>query len=226
MLSLRTKAAFYLLADPFMKANGLLYRWLRAPRNGKVKVHFGPGQKNYIVGWLNLDANMFTGKCDVWINLRNPLPFNDSTVDAAYSHHVIEHLRNLQSHFHDVYRCLKPGGVYRVGGPNGDAAIEKYIQNDKDWFGDFPVSHMSIGGRLENFIFCSQEHVTILTYSYLEELMSEAGFINIKSCIPSKQTNYLDLFKECLAKEDESDFEHPHTLIVEGEKPNPDVPNR
>ncbi|MDH3380592.1 MAG: methyltransferase domain-containing protein [Gammaproteobacteria bacterium] len=219
MLSRKAKAFYYLVAGPLMKINGTIYRHLRAPRSGTVRVHLGPGQKNYITGWVNLDANMFTGKCDLWADLRNALPFHDATVDAMYSHHMVEHLPDLPFHFREVFRCLKPGGKYRVGGPNGDSAIAKFVENDNHWFGDFPDKRESIGGRFENFIFCRQEHLTILTFSFLEELMASTGFVNIHVCLPVKETTDPELFRDCLRKEDESDFKVPHTLLVEGEKP-------
>ena len=218
MLSRNTKNFFYAFAGPLLKLNGIYYRQFRAPRNGIIKVHLGPGQKQYIEGWINIDANMFTGKCDIWADLRNELPFNDETIDAIYSHHMLEHLPNIEYHLSEVFRCLKPGGVYRVGGPNGDSAIAKFIENDKNWFGDFPDKRSSIGGRLENFIFCRQEHLTLLTYTFLEELMKNAGFTSIKICQPVKETSYPELFSDCLPKESESDFTMPHTLIVEGVK--------
>ncbi len=219
MLSRKAKAVFYYAAGPLMQINGLIYRHFRAPKKGELKVHLGPGQKNYLDGWVNVDANTFTGKCDVWADLRNPLPFRNETVDAMYSHHVIEHLPNIEHHFKEAHRCLKPGGVYRVGGPNGDSAIAKFVENDKQWFGDFPDKRDSIGGRFENFVFCRQEHLTILTYSYLEEVMGKAGFINLQQCKCVKETNHPEFFQECLSKESESDFDVPHTLIVEGAKP-------
>src|SRR6516164_6752748 len=123
MLSRFAKATFYVVAGPFMSVNGTLYRHLRSPRSGVHKVHLGPGQNNYLPGWINVDANMFTAKCDVWTDFASRLPFNDGTVDAIYSHHVVEHLPDLGAHFREAYRCLKLGGVYRVGGPNGDSAI-------------------------------------------------------------------------------------------------------
>ena len=166
MLTRQAKAAFYLFAGPLMKINGFLYRNFRAKKSG-LRVHLGPGQKNYIDKWLNVDANKFTGKCDVWADLRNKLPFHSNSVSAFYSHHMVEHLPNIKFHFEEVYRCLEPGGIYRVGGPNGDVAINKFIENDHSWFGDFPDSRSSIGGRFENFIFCRQEHLTILTEFYL-----------------------------------------------------------
>lgn len=194
MLSRKFKAAFYTFFSPLMTINGILYRYLKSPKKEYSRVHLGPGRLNYLSGWINVDANVFSGKADVWADLRNPLPFHNESIDVFYSHHMIEHLPNIEFHLSEVYRCLKPGGVYRVGGPNGDSAIAKFIENDVDWFGDFPDKRTSIGGRFENFIFCRQEHITILTYSFLEEIATKLGFINFKSCKPVKETNYSEAF--------------------------------
>lgn len=220
MLGRDAKATYYLLAGPIMRVNASLYRRFRAPKQGQfVKVHLGPGQKKYMTGWINVDANMFTGKCDVWCDLHHPLPFYEATVDAMYSHHVVEHLAGLHEHFRDVYRCLKPGGGYRVGGPNGDGAIQKFLDGDGSWFGSWPDNRKSIGGRLDNLLMCRGEHLAILTRSFLEELLLDAGFVNLRTCIPSKQTFKPELFADALMMEEESDFDTPHTLIIEAEKP-------
>jgi hypothetical protein len=118
-----------------------------------------------------------------------------------------------------VFRCLKPGGMYRVGGPSGDNAVRKFIENDTQWFSDFPDKRASIGGRFENFIFCRREHVTILTFSFLEELLTQVGFVDVRACLPTRETSAPELFGDCLQKEYESDFETPHTLVVEATKP-------
>ncbi len=220
MLNRKAKDIFYKFAGPLMMVNGYIYRNFRAQTEGQLKVHLGPGRANYISGWVNVDANMFTGKCDVWADLRNSLPFRSGTVDAFYSHHVIEHLPDIRFHLNEVFRCLKPGGVYRVGGPNGDSAIAKFIENDLSWFGDFPDKRESIGGKFENFIFCRCEHLTILTFTMFEEFMSDIGYKDIRLCKPVKETNYPKLFSDCLLKEYESDFEKPHTLIIEAKKPD------
>jgi predicted SAM-dependent methyltransferase len=170
---------------------------------------------------MNVDANMFTGRCDLWVDLQNPLPFHDASVECFYSHHMIEHLDSVQSHIKEVFRCLMPGGVYRVGGPNGDSAIRKFIEKDAQWFSDFPDKRASIGGKLENFIFCRGEHLTVLTFSFLEELLRANGFAEVRACAPERETGYPELFSPCLSKEHESDFDVPHTLIVEAVKPRP-----
>src|SRR5437868_13005228 len=170
-----------------MWLNGSVYRAVRAPRSGTHKVHLGPGRRNYLPGWINVDANMFTGKCDIWTDFARHLPFRDETIEALYSHHVIEHLSDLDRHFEEAYRCLKPGGVYRVGGPNADNAIKKFVEGDAGWFKDWPDKRQSLGGRLNNFILCRNEHRAILTESYLRELMEGAGFREIVNCMPTRE---------------------------------------
>jgi predicted SAM-dependent methyltransferase len=221
MISRTSKAAFYSVAGPFMRLNGAIYRWFRAPKDGIVKVHLGPGQGNYLEGWINVDANVFTAKCDVWADLRNRLPFRDGTVDAVYSHHVVEHLpdRLLPFHFREIFRCLKPGGIFRVAGPSGDGAIKKFQEDDRDWFSDFPDKRESIGGRFANFILCRGEHLAILTFSWLQEVARSAGFTELLLCKPVTETNFPRFIdRNVLEKEWESTPDCPHTIVVEGQK--------
>jgi predicted SAM-dependent methyltransferase len=218
MLNRLTKASFYRLAGPFMLLNGNFHRLLRSPRAGVHKVHLGPGRENYLADWINVDANVFTAKCDVWTDFTRRLPFHSNTIDAVYSHHVIEHLPDLDRHFAEVYRCLKLGGIYRVGGPNGDNAIRKFVEEDVDWFSDYPEKRQSIGGKFNNFLLCRNEHLAILTESYLRELMGAAGFRDIVSCMPTRETRRPDIFEPCLRHEFEDDFKTPHTILLEGTK--------
>jgi predicted SAM-dependent methyltransferase len=222
MISRKLKAAFYGIAGPLMSFNGLIYKSFRAPVLGNtktVRVQLGPGQQNYFNGWINVDANLFTAKIDVWADLRNQLPFKKNSVDIFYSHHVVEHLPDLKGHIENMYYCLKPGGKIRIGGPNGDSAINRFLANDTTWFGDFPDKRISIGGRFENFIFCRQEHLTILTFSYVEELLRGAGFVKINKRLPVKDTGFPELIdQQVLSKEWEDNFDMPHTLIIEAEK--------
>ena len=221
MLPRYIKKSYYKICGPLMFINAWIYKLFFSPGKYKknVYVHLGPGQRNYLKGWINVDSNFITAKVDVWANISVNLPFKSNSVDAFYSHHVIEHLPNLYAHFKEVFRCLKPNGIYRVGGPNGDNAIKKFIQKDLDWFSDFPDRRKSIGGKFENMIFCRGEHLTILTFSMLEEILIEVGFVNISEKLTTKETSNRLIFSNCLNLEHESCMEVPHTLIIEAVKP-------
>ncbi len=220
MLPRAYKALWFAAMRYPMRLNAARHR-VFSRRRGVVRAQLGPGPTNYLDGWVNVDANAMTAKIDIWADVGAKLPFRNESVDVFYSHHVIEHLRDrlLPFHFGELIRCLRPGGVVRIGGPNGDSAIVKFVQGDKAWFIDFPDSRESIGGRLANFIFCAGEHLTILTASYLTELATKAGFQDIRFCRPVEETNYPAVFAACLAMEWENDAEFPHTLIMEARKP-------
>ncbi len=225
MLSRRLKAAYYVLMKYPMRLNGQLYKAVRAPSqtHGKpVLVHLGPGQKNYLEGWYNLNSNFISARSDVWANLEDPLPFRDGTVDIFYSHHVVEHLedRLIVGHFKEMFRALKPGGAIRVCGPNGDIAIQKFLENDKAWFVDFPDAHDSIGGKLVNFLLCRNEHFTILTRSYLEEIATQAGFVDAQFPLAGRATSMPGrIDARIMAQEAWSSETHPHTIVIEARKP-------
>lgn len=222
MLPTGLKAAYFFLLRYPMQVSSFLYRTLLAPTEGTVKVHLGPGQTSYLAGWYNVDGNFISARLDVWADLRNKLPFRDGTVDAFYSHHVIEHLPDaaLPYHFREMFRCLKPGGVIRVGGPNGDMACRKFVEGDSAWFWDYPDPRQSLGGRFANFILCRGEHRTILTESYLKELAGQAGFVDMAVRRPILETGYPELFDaQVLGKEWEATPETPHTILFEARKP-------
>jgi predicted SAM-dependent methyltransferase len=222
MISRTSKAAFFALATPVMRCNGAFYRRFRAPVAGTSRVHLGPGRDNYLQGWINVDANVFTGRADVWADLRGPLPFRDESIDVFYSHHVIEHLPDSTLPFHmgEMYRCLKKGGGIRIGGPDADEAMRQYLANDTEWFSSWPDARRSVGGRFANFILCRGEHLTILTESYLRELLEDAGFVNIQRRRPGLDTGLAPWIDEAvLVKEPEPTPAAPHTLLVEARKP-------
>jgi len=59
-----------------------------------------------------------------------------------------------------------------------------------------------------------------LTLSFLDELLTDAGFVNVGERLVARETAFPDLFGDCLAFEADSDFDVPHTLVVEAEKPD------
>lgn len=213
------KAAYYALLSPVMRINAARHRQFPNALRHSRRAHLGPGQKNYLAGWINVDANLVSSHPDIWADLRYKLPFPDNSLEAIYSHHVIEHLPNLDFHFKDMFRCLKPGGVIRVGGPHGDNAMRAMADGRRDWFYDWPTNRRSLGGRFENFVFCKGEHLTILTESFLQELSENAGFTEFRSCLP-KQSGSIGIFDETIFDlEPLSEPRLPHTLLMEARKP-------
>ena len=219
MIPFWLKRCYYAAFRVPMRINGALYRAARQPKE-PICVHLGCGQVHYIPGWVNVDANIFSARPDVWANLMDPLPFRRNSVKMFYSHHMVEHLpdRFLASHFRDMYECLIPGGGIRVGGPDIGNACQKFVEGDLAWFSsDMPFARRSLGGKFTNFVFCGGEHLTALSESYLRELATDAGFVDIRHCSPVRESGLVG--QEVLSTESESDFDVPHTVIIEARKP-------
>lgn len=215
----RVRVLYYTLLSPLMRMNAARHRLMPTALRKSKLAHLGPGQRNYLPGWINVDANFISSKLDVWADMRFKLPFPDNSIDAIYSHHMIEHLPDLDFHFREMFRCLRKGGVIRVGGPHGDNAITAMRSGRLDWFGAWPQDRKSAGGRFENFIFCKGEHLTILTASFLEELCSDAGFTDV-SIVTPKKTHHPDVFNEQIFDiEPINNADLPNTILVEARKP-------
>src|SRR4029453_13053395 len=99
MISRRLKASYYSVFHYPMRLNALRHRVVPS-RWGHIKVQLGPGQRNYIDGWVNVDANFITARIDIWADISGKLPFRNGSVDAFYSSHVIEHLPDQTLPFH------------------------------------------------------------------------------------------------------------------------------
>jgi predicted SAM-dependent methyltransferase len=71
-----------------------------------------------------------------------PLPFNDGTIKVAYTSHVIEHIRDedVIHLFREVYRCLQPGGYFRITCPDMDLEYEAFSRGD-DSFWKWPNAY-------------------------------------------------------------------------------------
>ncbi len=68
-----------------------------------------------------------------------PLPFSDSSVDAFYCSHVIEHLNDaaVARLLMEAKRSLKPGGVLRITCPDLERIHDAYKRGDEYFFTRF-----------------------------------------------------------------------------------------
>ncbi|MBN1193312.1 MAG: methyltransferase domain-containing protein [Coriobacteriia bacterium] len=61
-----------------------------------------------------------------------PMPFEDASLKVAYTSHVIEHISDEDAAylFGEVYRCLEPGGYFRITCPDMELEYGAYQRGD------------------------------------------------------------------------------------------------
>lgn len=84
----------------------------------KVKLDLGCG-KNKLNGFIGVDQFDFPG-VDLVMDLRQPWPWEDGSVDEVNSSHFVEHLTGAERihFFNELYRVLKLGGQARIITPH------------------------------------------------------------------------------------------------------------
>jgi predicted SAM-dependent methyltransferase len=196
--------------------NYLLHRYLlRGRSNGATHLHLGCGPK-YLPGFVNIDGNLF-GKIDLWLDVRNGLPFGPNSVDSIYSTHMFEHFYSdeLTLLLQECVRVLKAGGGIRLIVPNLESAIRAYSEKENNWFDSFPRHFDSLGGRFSNFIFCDGQHRTAFDFTYLDEVLRKAGFREVEKSAEGKSRLY---GSSVPPYEPRDSAVLPHSLYVEGFK--------
>ncbi len=153
--------------------------WRRITCNGRYAnayVNIGCGAK-YVPGMVNIDGNIFRKK-DIWLDVTLGLPFRGNSVHGVYSSHLLEHLsvQDVRRLLTECYRVLKPGGALRLVVPSLEYAIQAYIQDKPALLPDWPDRYRSIGGRFNNLMLCRNQHATLLDFTFIEELLKDAGF--------------------------------------------------
>lgn len=184
--------------------------------NAPLKLHLGCGKK-YFDGFINVDSNIFQ-KSDMWLDVRQGLPFPSETVEFIYTSNFLEHFYTDESDFilRECLRVLKKEGGMRIVAPNLENAIRAYINNQLDWFSDWPIKYASAGGRFSNLVFCHGQHRNTFDFSYLEEILRHVGFLKIikkgNGESEALDSRFLDMH------EIENDQHRPRYLYVEAFK--------
>ena len=117
------------------------------------KLNLGCGL-NAPAGWINIDAS-FTARlsklgrfykllCKIlriklipWpknikiLDVRNGLPYPDSSVKAIFSSHMLEHMHYEEANFviKECYRCLVKGGIIRIIVPDLYQIAKRYVDS-------------------------------------------------------------------------------------------------
>jgi len=198
--------------------NYLFRRFVTGRRhgNGARHLHLGCGTK-YLSGFVNIDGNLFN-KIDVWLDVRNGLPFPSNSVDSIYSTHMFEHFYpdELKRLLRECVRVLKNAGGIRIVVPSLESAITAYSQARSEWFDNsFPRHFDSLGGRFSNFVFCDGQHRTAFDFSYIDEELREAGFGQVERSAEGNSRLYGSSVPP-FEPADSKDL--PHSLYVEAFK--------
>jgi predicted SAM-dependent methyltransferase len=147
----------------------------------KIMLNLGCGT-DYKKGWVNIDNNSDNNieKLDLNWDLRNPLPFEENSVDYIFNEHFIEHLtvEEGQVAIKDMMRVLKPGGVLRIATPDLEVTVDKYINVpiDKDpVIKKYGLDFIQTRSERMNVGFRSWGHKWIYDWEELERRLREAG---------------------------------------------------
>lgn len=107
------------------------------------------------------------------------LPFPDATFDAALSVQVLEHVRDPLTYLREVFRVLKPGGLFYL-------ACENYLTFREPHYGvawlpllpkRLGAIYLRLRGRPTAFL---MQSVTYTTLSSVSRMLRACGFVSLR----------------------------------------------
>ena len=117
------------------------------------------------------------------------IPAQSNSVDFIYSSHMLEHLslEDFELALHEIYRLLKPGGVFRAVVPDLEDSIEVYLSKTSPEAGSEFLKEINLGiekkpkGVLSKIksILGSSCHLWMWDYKGISFELDKAGYINI-----------------------------------------------
>ena len=174
-----------------------------------LKVNFGCGL-DAEPGWLNFDSSPVLRLQRIPIfgqiiaktvkpaypknvcfgDILTGLPLKTSSVDYVYCSHVLEHLSfyDAAKALQEVYRILKPDGVFRGVLPDLEFYISNYTSSKspdraykfmKSTLLGKPTSSHSLRGRCSQ-IFSAPNHLWMWDYQSLNAILLDSGFASIR----------------------------------------------
>ena len=154
-------------------------------KNEVIKLEIGAGEKKGKNGWVTLDRN---DSCDLNWDLRNGIPFPDSSISKIYSSHLFEHLSFKQAKglFQECKRVLKEGGIFSICVPNARLFIEAYANNDSSYWEKSPSyydparNHTTNIDLINYIAYMDDEHKYMFDEENLVHILNANGFNNVK----------------------------------------------
>ena len=141
-----------------------------------TRLHLGCGTVR-LDGWINVDLD--SPVADLRIDLREPLPFADASIDLVYGEHFIEHIDRHEAValLRECIRVMAPGGTLRVSTPSLEHLAACYLRRDITGWGE--LWQPSSPCRLLNEGMRAWGHIFVYDAEELEAMLHEAGFAQV-----------------------------------------------
>jgi len=195
------------------------------------KLQIGAGE-NVLPGWLNSDIRPLNSNV-LFLDAKEPLPFEDCTFDYIFSEHFIEHISYAegQSALRECYRVLKCGGRVRIATPNLNnivalttaakgGAKEEYIRWSNAQFGPQPGS--SLAGFVVNNFFRLWGHEFIYDPDTMELALRTTGFSGFRWFAVGESEDDDLRGIESHGRWIGEEMNRLETMVVEATRPQPD----
>lgn len=144
-----------------------------------LRLHLGCGD-TYIEDWINIDLARPGRKQDLDWDLRHGLPFPDSSVEAIFSEHTLEHLALDAALvlFKECAQTLRPGGIMRISVPDLEYHVRQYsISSDQPQSG---AVRLLTPALILNELFYFHGHRTMYDYPMFDLLLTHSGFQSVR----------------------------------------------
>jgi SAM-dependent methyltransferase len=87
----------------------------------RIKIDLGCGNRK-VKGAIGVDTLPVPG-VDVVADVNRGLPFQDSSVDAVYSYHILEHMDDFLATVNEIWRVCRPGALVYVKAPHAASSF-------------------------------------------------------------------------------------------------------
>ena len=172
----------------------------------KKYLHLGCGDHIENNDFLHCDFynfqffNFFKKKKILHLDLRYKLPFKSDKFEAVFSEHTVEHLypSEVKNLFKEIYRVMKPGGIFRVIVPDLKRSIDYYNHKNIYLGQKFRSGCEAIWNISSNF-----EHKSLWDAEWLILNLKESNFQNVKE-LGYKNSQLTDLILDKEGREVES----------------------
>jgi predicted SAM-dependent methyltransferase len=148
-----------------------------------ILLELGAGYRKGANGWTTIDI---CPNCDIYCDLRLPLPFPANSITKIYSSHVLEHFDHpdLMKLLAECHRILKPHGMFSVCVPDASIYIKGYVSVEEFTPQNVYKPAFCINTRIDfvNYIaYMGGHHRYMFDRENLLAILRKAGFKDVRA---------------------------------------------